>query len=272
MNICLFSEEEITRPLSLRDSRGEHLIKILHKKEGDSFSAGIINGKAGTALITKIQSHEEHSPDNRKTWLEGTIEFDFTPESDGKPLYPLKMIVGFPRPIQLKRLLRDIAGLGVSQIHLTATELGEKSYLKADLSSPEECRKMLLEGTVQAAGTHIPEVFIHQSLRECLDSIKKEENSQTGSKNTSITAHFALDNVSPEMSLIKKMNEAPYDKKPFEQAVAAIGSERGWSKSERELLENYGYVRTGMGIRVLRTETASTVAATLILAKMGLLG
>ena len=130
MNICLFSQEEITRPLALNDERAVHLIKILHKKEGDSFHAGIINGQAGTAVITQIESGK-------------SIHFTFTPETDGKPLYPLIMIIGFPRPIQLKRLLRDMAGLGVCQVHLVGTELGEKSYLKADLATTQAGTKML---------------------------------------------------------------------------------------------------------------------------------
>ena len=41
-----------------------------------------------------------------------------TPLSDGKKPYPLDLIVGFVRPIQLKRLFRDAAGLGVSRILL----------------------------------------------------------------------------------------------------------------------------------------------------------
>ncbi|UKI53548.1 MAG: 16S rRNA (uracil(1498)-N(3))-methyltransferase [Treponema sp.] len=92
MNICLFKEEELTRPLDFSDERGGHIIKILHKKEGDSFLAGVINGKSGKATISKIQDRQ--------------IFFTFEPdlESDVKPLYPLKMIIGFPRPIQLKRL------------------------------------------------------------------------------------------------------------------------------------------------------------------------
>ena len=39
MNICLFTSEEIGTPLSTRDERGQHLIKVLHKKEGETFSA-----------------------------------------------------------------------------------------------------------------------------------------------------------------------------------------------------------------------------------------
>ena len=106
MNICLFSQEEISKPLFLKDERAEHIIKILHKKEGDTFAAGIIGGKSGIAKITGISD---------------AIYFDFEPCGDGKFLNPLKMIIGFPRPIQLKRLLRDVAALGICEVHLTGT-------------------------------------------------------------------------------------------------------------------------------------------------------
>lgn len=97
MNICLFSQNEMNNPLSLKDERAQHLIKVLHKKAGDTFTAGIIGGKSGLATITSID--------------EG-ISFTFEEKGDGKPLTSLRMIIGFPRPIQLKRLLRDIAALG----------------------------------------------------------------------------------------------------------------------------------------------------------------
>ena len=114
MNICLFSKEEIEKPLEIKDPRAQHIIKILHKKEGDSFTAGIIGVASGTAVIDSISEK---------------LSFTFTPESEGKKLHPLVMVIGFPRPIQLKRLLRDMAGLGVMAVHLTGTELGEKSYM-----------------------------------------------------------------------------------------------------------------------------------------------
>ena len=54
MNICLFSKDEIEKPLDKKDERAQHILKILHKKEGDFFYAGIIDGKAGNAQITEI--------------------------------------------------------------------------------------------------------------------------------------------------------------------------------------------------------------------------
>ena len=54
--------------------------------------------------------------------------------------------------------------------------------------------------------------------------------------------------------------------------TAAIGSERGWTEAERDLLEQNGFSLCSMGTRILRTETAATVAASIILDSMGFLG
>lgn len=243
MNICLFTKEEIGTPLSTRDERGQHLIKVLHKKEGETFSAGVIGGKAGKATITKIEGE--------KIW------FDFVEETDGKNLFPLKMIIGFPRPIQLKRLLRDMAALGVCEVHLTKTELTEKSYLNSDLATTDAGTKMLLDGTVQAASTHVPELFIHKSLRECIDYIKTRSHEKI--------SLCALDNIEPEASLGNLKFNGDFG------ACAAIGSERGWTEKERQLMKDNGFTLLGMGSRVMRTETAATVAASIILNSMGCL-
>lgn len=253
MNICLFSPEEILNPLDIQDERAQHILKILHKKEGESFSAGIIGGQAGTAVIKKIEVEEKKSSDGKKTFKGGKIYFDFTPESDGKKLYPLKMIIGFPRPIQLKRLLRDMASLGVQEVHLTGTELGEKSYLKSDLATKGEAEKFLLDGSIQAGSTQVPKLFIHQTLKNCLEQINLEGKL------------FALDNIDPSRNLSCALKEKT------QKAVAAIGSERGWTNSERQLFRQNGFELLSMGKRILRTETASTVAVSLILNSMEVL-
>ena len=247
MKICLFKQEELNRPLSIKDERGEHIIKILHKKEGDIFSAGVINGMAGTATIKKIEN--------------GEITFDFASDSEGKNLYPLKMIIGFPRPIQLKRLLRDIAALGVQEVHLTGTELGEKSYMQSNLVEHGTAYQMLLDGTVQAASTHVPDLFLHKTLKDCLESVIPEKEQCNNAK----ILKLCMDNINPKGSLFSVLQEQ-YEKPAL--VVAAIGSERGWTQKEREMLESAGYLRVGMGPRVMRTETATTVSASIITACM----
>ena len=248
MNICLFTEEEIGRPLLADDGRNAHIVRVLRKKEGDSFDAGIIGKSAGKATITTIDEN-------------GSIFFDFEPRSDGKPLHPLTLIVGFPRPIQLKRLLRDVAGLGAQKIILTGTELTEKSYLDSNVISGGSAERMLLDGTVQAASTHVPKLVVRRTLSETLRS-----DCANGTD-----ALVALDNCRATLSLrawLKTLSDWA-DERPV---VAAIGSERGWTERERDALERAGFALCSMGTRVLRTETAATAACALILDALGCLG
>ncbi len=240
MNICLFTQEELNKPLAKHDPRTEHIVKVLHKKAGDTFDAGIINGMAGIATITKI---------------EGDLYFTFEPKTEGKPLYPLTLIIGFPRPIQLRRLLRDVAGLGACAVHLTGTELGDPSYLKSTVVDKGAAWNMLLDGTAQAAGTHVPELIMHNTLKDCL-SIQD--------KNCTL---IALDNKKSTQSLHSLL----YSEKVSSDTpvIAAIGSERGWTDRERDLLQANGFTLCSMGPRVLRTETAATVASSIILDFMG---
>lgn len=255
MNICLFSKEEVESGfyLKIKDDRANHILKILHKKEGDSFVAGVIDGMAGIATIQKIDQE--------------FIYCSFKETSSGKPLNPLKMIIGFPRPIQLKRLLRDVAALGVCEVHLTGTELGEKSYMQSTLVEKGNAYKMLLDGTVQAGSTNVPKLFLHKTLKDCIAEIKSENAENV---------LLALDNVNPKISLKKSLGEAGLnfeygskDSNCAKTVVAAIGSERGWTDKERTLLEENGFIRCGMGERIMRTETAATVSASIILAQLG---
>lgn len=263
MNIVLFEEAELVSPLPLCDPRIKHIQKILHKGVGDSFDAGIVNGAAGTAEILSV------SPQG--------MEFRFVANGDGKPLHPVTMIIGFPRPIQLKRLLRDIASLGVSQVHLCGTELGEKSYLKATLSQPEELHAMLKDGSIQAKSTHVPQVFVHQDVASCLDFVAGNGSIQVAG-NTSIrvagntSIRVALDNIEPTASL-QGFLSSKFSSDEVKRAgvVAAIGSERGWTAKERNLFRERGFTLCGMGERVLRTETAATTAVAIILSNMEIL-
>jgi RsmE family RNA methyltransferase len=124
---------------------------------------------------------------------------------------------------------------------------------------------MLLDGTAQAASTHVPELYMHKTLSECLDALPLE----------TATSLITLDNVGSSTSLRAFLAYqaaagrdvvTATDKAPV---IAAIGSERGWTERERALLSSRGFTRCSMGKRILRTESAATVASSLILDAMG---
>lgn len=265
MNIVLFSESDGCF-FPAGDIRARHIRTVLKKKEGDTFEAGIENGKAGTARI--IRSDETG------------VRFEFTPLSDGKKPYPLDLIVGFVRPVQLKRLFRDAAGLGVSRILLCGTETGEKSYMESKIVERGAAYEALKEGSMQAKSTHIPKLELFPSVKSCLSALYGEERNAAKAARHCAYGYInaALDNVTPDESLssyIRRELDAAADKGLFEECPfrirAAIGSERGWTDNERSLFKQAGFTLCGMGERVLRTETAATAAAAIILNALGVL-
>lgn len=247
MNIVLFAENELNKPLNSSDSRYQHIVRILHKTQGDEFDAGVINGRAGKASIVSLTKDE--------------MIFDFVPLNEKSPLFPVVLIVGFPRPIQLKRLLRDVSSLGVQQINLTGTELGEKSYLKSTLVERGAAEQGLLDGAVQAKSTFVPKLFMHDSLKTCIQSVEDMLNS-TDYKSVK---KILLDNIKPECRLSELAKNGGLQNS---LVVVAVGSERGWTDKERQMFVECNFSVCSLGERVLRTETAVVTGVSLVLAGM----
>ncbi|UTC75219.1 16S rRNA (uracil(1498)-N(3))-methyltransferase [Treponema sp. OMZ 792] len=248
------------------DERYQHIKKVLHLKEGDVFKAGLINGNIGKALISHLSEEKivfSFSPNAsvKSRADKGAGKIDDNTDADKierkpLPLPPIKIILGFPRPIQLRRILRDAASLGFAEIILCGTELGERSYLRSNLSSSEEIKKYIIDGISQAGQTLMPKFYFCNSVKEALKDIKN--SSFKGSKVLLDIGAF------PSLSTFK-MQEG-------EDLTIAIGSERGWTQNERESFLAEGFVSYSMGKRILRTETALTSALAVLLANNGFWG
>jgi RsmE family RNA methyltransferase len=242
VNIILLEEHELGHNLSRRDERTVHLLKVLHKKTGDVFEAGILGGMRGTGRIEKIN-------------FDGSIFISIQATEPPPPRLPVRMAVAFVRPIQMRRLLRDLSNIGVSAIDFVGTDLGEKSYRDTKLFNDGGSQAALVEGAVQARDTMIPSVTVFDSLEIWLKKRAWEESG--GSR---IPLLLAMDNVRPEGSFF---NLSPASR----PAVLAVGPERGWLDGERNLFEQAGFLRLSMGNRALRTETACVAAAALAMEK-----
>jgi len=292
VNIILFDASEIGKPLPRRDERTLHLLKVLHKKAGDNFEAGILGGNLGLGHIDGIK-------------LDGSIVYSLDLRDEPPPRCPIHVAVGFPRPIQIRRLLRDLSNLGLEAVNLIGTELGEKSYRDTKLLTDGGAYSALIEGAAQARDTRIPALSVYSSLEDWLserpwekplpaalsgesslygvraasdDRLQMRDVPPSQSKNIRPSRSvytrtnplrspilIALDNVRPEgsLALLSALGQS---------MVLAVGSERGWSDRERDELEAAGFLRLSMGERALRTETACIAAAVLAMEKIGVLG
>jgi RsmE family RNA methyltransferase len=243
VNIILFEEHELGHNLPRRDERTIHLLKVLRKKAGDEFEAGILGGTRGTGRIEKIN-------------FDGSIFFTVQASQMPPPRMRLRMAVAFVRPIQIRRIFRDLSNMGVSAVDLMGTELGEKSYRDSKILYDGGAHAAFVEGAVQARDTRIPDLEIFESLENWLEQRPWEK---TSSKRTPLL--LAMDNVKAEGSFF---NITPSSR----PAVIAVGPERGWSDRERESFEHAGFLRLSMGSRPLRTETACVAAAALAMEKI----
>jgi len=266
VNIILFEPSEIGKHLPRRDERTVHLLKILHKKAGDVFEAGILGGHRGQGHIDSVR-------------LDGSIVYSLDLREEPAPRFPVRIAVGFPRPIQIRRLLRDLSNLGLEAVDLIGTELGEKSYRDTKLLSDGGATVALIEGAAQARDTTIPVLSAYASLEDWLTEspwtrpMEEPLPGEGGGRMSFFAGRgflrkpylVALDNVRPEGSLALLSARG-------QNMVLAVGSERGWSDRERVELESAGFLRLSMGERALRTETACVAAAVLALEKIGVLG
>lgn len=239
MNIILFEKDELDRKISIHDPRIWHIRKILNCQEFDKFDIGIINGLKGQGWI------QEQDAKSVK------LGYDL---NDGiyESLYPVTLLIGHPRPQSLKKIFRETTALGVSQIIVAGTDMGEKSYFSSKLWKKDKYRKYLIEGAQQAHSTLLPKVERFPDLEKSIENIDNE-------------ILIALDNAQAEEQLTRlNLNSNS-------QPVLAIGSERGWSDRERKILMHNGFELFKLGKRILRTETAAVAGTTLILENLQIL-
>ena len=286
MNIILLRQEELSAgnfSFAKTDERFLHIKKVLKLGVGSVFKAGIIDGEKGAAEITSFSDELL------------TARFTVADKADGgddvSVLPPIRLILGFPRPIQLRRILRDVAGLGIEALYLTGTELGEKSYLKADIAAETEIERLLIDGCSQAGDTHIPKVYRAYSVRHFFD--RYEDDIRPDHLRAVLDVPFQIDQGSIEQNCMKQghigqdriehahseqsdtlcipaMYPLPQLQWDGKQTLwLAVGNERGWSLNERLLFAKKQFTAYTMGQRILRTETAVTSAVAVCLALSG---
>lgn len=210
---------------------------MLHASAGDRLRAGEIGGPIGTALIAADSSDG--------------IELAFHPERDPEPLAPVELLLGHPRPIVLKRMLRDLSALGLARIIVVPTELGEKSYYGSNLWN--EVRAPLAEGASQGGSTLIPELVRAATLA---DGVAALEAPRPGR----FVLHAGGTGVA-RLEPSSGLNDTP--------VCVAVGSERGWTSNEIEALLEAGFRVSSLGTRILRTETAALIAVWAAIARCG---
>lgn len=236
MNRILFEKDEIVDGIAtFGGERAEHVMNVLHGEVGQILKTGEIGGFIGTGVITGI---------TRPPSSVSSPEITVACSHDKRSLRPwVDLILAPPRPRVMKRLLPQLATMGVERIFLVGAKKVEKDFWGATLLKPENYRPLLIDGLMQAGTSILPTLETRRNFRKFV----KEE----------------LDTLWPEA---KRIVAHPYDgNRTIEQPersnnraiLLAVGPEGGWTDEEVTLLEEHGFARYSLGSRILRTDTAT---------------
>ena len=153
----------------------------------------------------------------------------------------------------MKRLLPQLATMGVGRIVLVGAQKVEKDFWGATLLKEENYRPLLIDGLMQGGTSILPKIECWKSfnrfLREGLSSFATTER---------IVAH-------PYVEEVVVGSGSGREGKP----LLAIGPEGGWTDEEvAKLIEN-GFRGYSLGSRILRTDTATIALLAQLMKEFG---
>ncbi len=231
MNLILLSSSDFIPGASrvlLTGRRQAHVLDVHRANVGDCFVVGMENGKMGEGRVTRLTKHE----------LEMEVVFQVTPPVK----IPVVLCVAMMRPIVFKRVVQTAATMGVEAIHVFHSRQVEKSFWQSTALKPEEIHEQLVLGLEQAKDTVLPPVFLHRRFKPFVeDSLPKLLKERSG-----VVAD-------PSGGCL------PLDGGP---KVLIIGPEGGFIPYELEKFREAGCGVFGLGLRILRVETAVTALLT----------
>lgn len=234
MNRILFEQCEVRDGLAtFSDVRAEHVLGVLHGEVGQTLKTGIIDGPVGTSVIERIDGN--------------SVTVRCTHDAQSLPPW-IDLVLAPPRPRVMKRLLPQLASLGVRRIFLVGAEKVEKAFWGAQLLKEEIYRPLLVDGLQQAGTTQLPTIHVAKNFARFA---RLQLDLTFDGQDTRIVAHpYAVEGRPAD-------EKAPWP--VFSQGripVLAVGPEGGWTDGEVALLEEKGFGRMSLGARILRTDTA----------------
>lgn len=226
MNILLFTEQDLNEQghLILKDERFEHLTKVQDFQVGDEIHIGKINGRVGSGSVLE------------RTKQMISLSVSLTHEPPDKA--GVHVFLALPRPKMLKRILMDLAMVGVNRIHIINSYHVQKSYWQSPLLKPEQLRQYLMKGLEQSCDTLLPEITLHKRFRPFVED--HFSGLQCG---TTYLADPRAKDTCPHAV------DAPFS--------LIIGPENGFTHYEIQRLREFGARGVTFGPRHLRAETAA---------------
>ena len=247
MNLILLNSTESFQRLEAGTPAAKHLIGVLKARVGTTFWCGAENAARGLATIAQIDA-------------DGSLAFAVDWETDVPAEAfspPIRLLVGLSRPQTMKKVFATASEIGCREIAVFVSQNGDPAYAQSSLwrDGNDEIRAILIKSAEQTCTTFLPQVRLFPSLEAACAELAPEAG--TG---------IALDVYARNASLA----DVAFPALPSGVLLTlAVGSERGWTEAERATLRQAGFAFAHLGGRVLRVETAVSVALAVAAARSG---
>jgi RsmE family RNA methyltransferase len=199
---------------------------VLKIKAGDELRVGELNGYLGLGTVLAVG--------------DGAATISVTLDQPPPKKLPLSLVLALPRPKMLRRILRTVAELGVSDLHLINSYRVEKSYWSTPALSELKIQEYFIQGLEQSRDTVLPRLHVHRRFKPFVE----DELPALLRNKRSLAAHPGDYPICPrDISL---------------DTVLLIGPEGGFIPYEIEKLQQAGCEIVSLGSRILRVENAVT--------------
>ncbi|SFC62680.1 RsmE family RNA methyltransferase [Clostridium uliginosum] len=228
----------------------KHIYKVLRLNEGEKVVLNNCEGKEYLGEIACVGKQEV------------IINILSTLEINNESRVKITLFQGLPKGQKMDLIVQKGTELGISEFVPTIT-LRVDVKLKGEFKKIDRLNRIALEASKQSKRSIIPNV------REAIDfndALKELSNMDLVLIPYENAENFGI------KSLMKQFNEQGKDLSAIKNIGVLIGPEGGFEEEEINILKEQGAYIITLGNRILRTETAGFVAASLIQYELGDLG
>ncbi len=227
----------------------KHIYKVLRISEGEKVT---LNNCEGVEYLGKVMSVSK-----QEVLVEILEKLEVNNESDIK----IYLFQGLPKSQKMDLIVQKGTELGITEFIPVITHRVDVK-LKGEFKKIDRLKKIALEAAKQSKRSIIPSVLEPIEFEEVLDKIKSLDLLIVPYENAN---NFGIKTLMNELRIENMVDD-------IKNVGIFVGPEGGIEESEVERLKDKGARIVTLGKRILRTETAGFVAASLIQYELSDLG
>lgn len=236
-----YVEELATTRMVIDDTEAHHAIKVLRLQVGTSIE--LFDGKGNVAIGTVESMTKRELVVTRQT-----------PRFEPKDNFDrIQFAVSLPKGDRQRNTVEKLVELGVDRLTPLHTE---RSVAEIDHSNRERLIRYALESCKQCRRNRTMRVEETKNISQLRQFLKSEDATAVDSWVLHPAEQMMTDHSGASLSL-------RYHANPAKKLLFIVGPEGGFTNSEVSLLLESGAGQLSLGDRILRVETAVSVAATL---------